>query len=210
MKTRFLLFLSPLLLIASVSAQDYFPHHNFTLGVGAARPRGDLGPLLSDSPAISIGYGYRFHRFFQADAGLDMAFGAASVRDYLDTAIGPLRIKDREYFIPFGGRAIAPFFGGRLLVSGGGGGVYMRYAERLHQPSDYYRIDCPVCTARGGFGYYAQTNVSYFLNTNQNFRVGVTSRVMRGHTSGEPLGDVPGFETKDHWLQILAEFGFSF
>ena len=210
MRTRIFFFLSVCSTIGCLSAQDYFPHHNFTFGVGAARPRGDLGSLLKDSPAISFGYGYRFHRYFQADAGFDMAFGAANVRDYLDTALGPLRIKDREYFIPLGGRAIAPLLGGRLLFSGGGGGVYMRYAERLRQPSDYYRVDCPVCTARSGFGYYAQTNLSYFLNRNQNFRVGVTSRVMRGHTSGESLGSVPALETKDHWLLILGEIGFSF
>jgi len=118
MRTRIFFFLSVCSTIGCLSAQDYFPHHNFTFGVGAARPRGDLGSLLKDSPAISFGYGYRFHRYFQADAGFDMAFGAANVRDYLDTALGPLRIKDREYFIPLGGRAIAPLLGGRLLFSG--------------------------------------------------------------------------------------------
>jgi hypothetical protein len=112
-----------LLLLTACSglyAQDYYPRHNFTLGAGAALPRGDLGAWLSDSSAVSVGYGYRFARYFQADIGLDVLFGAARVREFLLTDIGDFRIKDREYFLPMGGRAIAPLFGGRLLFSGGG------------------------------------------------------------------------------------------
>jgi hypothetical protein len=202
--------LLPLLVLAPTWAEDRFPHHNLTFGVGAARPRGDLGPVLDDSPGISAGYGYRFNRYLQADVGLDVVFGAAQVRDFLDIGVGSLRIKDREYFPTFGGRAILPLVDGRLMISGGAGGVWLKYAERVNQPSDYYRVDCPICTSRDGWGYYALGNVSYFLNRSHNFRVGFTTKSIRGHTDGESIGPVPGFRTKDRWLHIFGEVGFSF
>ncbi len=195
---------------APLAAQEYYPHHNLTFGAGAARPRGDLGAYFGDTPGISVAYGYRFLRYFQADLGLDVLFGAAGVKDFISTQIGDFRIKDREYFLPMGGRAIAPLFRERLLLSGGGGGAWMKYAERVSQPSDYYRIGCPVCTSRSGWGYYAMGNASYFVDSNRHFRVGVTSRVVRGNTEGEPLGNVPSLRTKDNWLNIFAEVGFSF
>jgi len=202
--------LLPLLVLAPLGAQEPFPHHNFTFGAGAARPRGDIGVYLGDSPAIEVGYGYRFHRYFQADVGLDIAFGAAGVHDYLDTGIGSLRIKDREYFPTVGGRAILPLARGRVLVSGGGGGAWLKYAERVSQPSDYYRFECPVCTARDGWGYYALGNLSGFLNRDRNFRIGVTAKTIRGNTDGEQIGPVPGLRTKDRWFKIYGEIGFSF
>lgn len=194
--------------LAPLAAQDYFPRHNFTFGGGAGLPRGDLGPVLEDSPGISAGYGYRFHRYFQADLGLDVLFGAARVEDYLTTGIGDFRIKDREYFVPFGGRAILPLARGRFLLSGGGGGTWMKYLERVSQPSPDFRIDCPICTSRSGWGYYALGNASYFPW--QAIRVGANVKVIRGHTEGEPIGPVPGFRTHDKWLLINAEIGFSF
>lgn len=192
------------------SADSYYPRHNFTFGAGVGEPRADLKPYFSDRPGISIGYGYRFQRYFQADVGLDVVFGAAEVRDYLETELGPLRIRDRQFFIPFGGRAILPLARGRVLISGGGGGAYMRYAELLHQPSEYYKVDCPVCTARDGWGYYALADLSFFLDRYQHFRVGAVTKVYRGHTQGEPLGGVPPFRTRDEWVNILGQVGFSF
>jgi hypothetical protein len=187
-----------------------YPKHNLTFGVGGAQAQGDLKSVLSASPGINIGYGYRFVRYLQADVGLDVVFGAASVKDFLNTGIGYLRIKDREYFVPFGGRVIAPFFDGRFLLSGGGGGAWIRYGEELNQPSNSFRVDCPVCTSRSGWGYYGMANASFFLDRYQHFRVGATVRQVRGHTNGEAIGSVPGFETKDRWLTVFGEVGMSF
>ncbi|HOK46674.1 MAG TPA: hypothetical protein PLA43_07140 [Bryobacteraceae bacterium] len=192
------------------AAQDYYPRHNFTFGVGAAQPRADLNGLFKNSPGISFSYGYRFARNFQADAGFETVFGAADVRDFLNTEFGPVLIKDYQYFVPLGGRAILPLIGGRLLFSGGGGGAYMRYSERLRQPSDFFRIACPVCTSRSGWGYYALVDISTFVDNSQHFRVGVVSKVYRGHTNGEPLAALPGVRTRDHWVNIMGQVGFSF
>ena len=205
--------LVPLLfaVLCPLGAQEfYYPRHNFTFGAGIARPRGNLYGLLDDAPLISIAYGYRFMRYFQADVGLDMAFGAAGVKDFLPTQIGYYRISDREYFLPFGGRAIAPLLSGRLLISGGAGGAWLKYHERTSQPSQYIHIDCPGCTSRSGWGWYSLANVSYFLNSGKNFRVGATARMIRGHTDGGPLGLLPPYQTNDNWLNMWAEVGFSF
>jgi len=193
-----------------VFGQDDFTRHNFTLGVGAARPKGDLGAFLADSAGTAVGYGYRFHRYFQLDVGLEVLFGAAKVRDFLDTGLGPLRIRDREFLVPLGGRAILPLANGRVLFSGGGGAAYMRYSELLRQPSDYFRVDCSVCTSRSGWGYYALASLGFALDRGQHFRLGATSRFYRGHTTGDPIGTVPGIRTKDHWMNLYGEFGLSF
>jgi hypothetical protein len=193
---------------APLTAQDYYPHHNFTFGVGGAVPQADLSSVMQSAPGITVGYGYRFMRYFQADAGLDIMFGAAGVREFETTQIGNFRIKDREYFLPLGGRVIAPLAGGRLLLYGGGGGAFLKYSETLTQPSTYYHVGCVTCTTRSGWGYYAQVGADYFLG--RNLRVGVATRAYRGHTNGEPLGGVPGIETKDQWISALAQVGFSF
>ena len=190
---------------AAVYAQDWYPKNNFTIGAGLARPRGDIGVYFEDAPVLNVAYGRRFHRNFQADIGFDTAFGSAGVREYLDTGLGYRRIRDYQYFVPFGGRAILPIAEDRFLISGGMGGVYMRYAERISQPSDYYRIDCPVCTSRSGWGYYGLANVSGFLDSRHLFRLGVTAKMYRGHSDGEPLGAAPGIRTTDRWLMISGE-----
>jgi hypothetical protein len=191
-------------------AQYRYPHHNFSAGLGAGVPQADLRPVFDPKVGFRFGYGYRFHRFFQGDAGFETVVGAAGVRDFLQTALGVQRIRDFQYFVPVGGRAIIPLAGDRLLVHGGGGGAYIRYSERISQPSDYYRIACPVCSARSGWGHYAQAGFSVAIDRFQRFRVGIVSRVFRGHTSGEAIGAVPNVRTRDHWVNTMAEFAIAF
>jgi hypothetical protein len=52
--------------------------------------------------------------------------------------------------------------------------------------------------------------VSAYLDRGQHFRLGVVSRVYRGHTQGDPLGAIPGLRTRDHWINTQAQVGFSF
>ncbi len=206
MKTLSLLAISA----AALAGQSYYPHHNFTFGVGGASPRAALQEPFLTRPAVAVSYGYRFLRYFQADAGLDTVFGAGGVRDFYESPLGPLRIRDYQFLIPVGGRAILPVFHERLLLFGGGGGAYLRYAELIRQPSDYYRVDCPVCGARSGWGYYALLGANAFVDRYRHFRLGVNGKVYRGHTKGDPLGFVPGIRTRDQWVQIYGELGFSF
>lgn len=199
-----------LLLPLIAEAQYRYPRHNFTIGAGAGVPQADLSTFFDPKIGVNAGYGYRFHRYFQADVGFETVFGAAGVRDFLETEIGSRRIRDYQYLLPFGGRTIIPLAGGRLQFHAGGGGAYMRYAERISQPNDYYRIDCPVCTARSGWGYYAGAGFSVAIDRYQHFRFGLSSRIYRGHTQGDSLGAIPGLRTRDHWINSSAEFGISF
>jgi hypothetical protein len=200
-----------LALAAPLAAQYWYPKHNFFVGGGAAQPRAQLGSLLEDSGMFSFGYGYRFHPNFQVDVGMDTIFHAARVRDFLDTGtFGPLRIKDYQFLIPFGARAILPLDRGRFLFSAGGGGARLQYAELLRQPSDYYNLDCYVCNSRGGWGYYGLVGGSVALDRRKHFRLGVTGKVYQGHTKGDPLGPFPPFRTRDRWANVTGEFGISF
>ena len=199
-----------LIFATSLAAQIGYTRHNVTAGFGAGQPRGDLRNYFDPSFGLTLGYGYRFHPNFQADAGFQTLFGAAGVRDFYRTDFGELRIKDYQFLVPLGGRAILPLARGRLLFSGGGGGAYMRYQERIRQPYQGYRIDCPVCAARSGWGYYGLLGASVALDRYHRFWLGVNSKVYRGYTQGEPLGLVQSPRTRDHWLNLYGEFGIGF
>lgn len=205
----------PLLLMAAWAhgqswRESYYPRHNFTFAMGVAQPRADLANAFETRPLISAAYGYRFQRYFQVDVGLDTVFGAAGVRAFEDTGIGYARIRDYEFFLPLGGRAILPLFRGRLLIAGGGGGAWAHYTELLHQPADYVHVDCLTCGSRNGWMSYALADVSAFLDQGQHFRVGAVTKVYRGYTNGDPLGALPAVRTTDRWVNIMGLFGFSF
>jgi hypothetical protein len=201
-----------LVLAAPLLAQSGFRKHYITAGAGAGVPRGELQPLFNSSPAFRVGYGYRFHQNFQADIALDTVFHAADVRDLFPSVVGDLRIRDYQFLLPMGGRAVVPLAGGRVLLSAGGGGAYMRYQERIRQPfgDAYFQLECTACRSRSGWGYYALLGGSVALDRYQHFRIGVTSRVYRGTTEGDPFGALPAVQTKDHWFNTAAEFTFAF
>jgi hypothetical protein len=194
-----------------LSAQFGPRRHTFSIGGGAGVPTAEIGPLVSVSPVLRVGYAYRLHRNFQAETGLDTVFYAARVRDYFQSNFGDLRIRDYEFLLPFGGRALVPVGRDRVLLSAGGGGAYLRYQERVRQPfGNNFRIDCPICQARSGFGYYAILGASVALDRARVFRLGASTRVVRGDTQGDPLGRFPGTRTSDTWVTTAAEFSVTF
>jgi hypothetical protein len=192
-----------------LAAQDLYPRHYLSGGLGAGLPRGQINEFFSNKPAVTVNYSYRFHRYFQADLGYDLIFGAAEVRDTVDTVLGVQRIRDRQHFVPFGGRGVMPLARGRVLISGGGGGAYMRYQESIAQPNSNFRLACPVCIGRGGWGGYGLVSAK-FSNRWQRYWIGVTSKVIRGRSQGEPFAGLPATRTKDHWINTFVEFGFGF
>jgi hypothetical protein len=200
-----------LVLCGSALGQEY-RKHNVNFVAGAGLPRDDLRNLLSSSAGVGFNYFYRPVRFLAAEAGYESLFGAARVRDFLQSPFGSLRIRDYQQFLPFGGRVILPLADDRVQIYGGGGGAYIRYSERVRQPfRDFgFRVDCPECSLRDGLGYYASAGVSIAIDRMQMFRVGVGTKVYRGAVSGDPLGAVPGGETRDRWVNIFGSFGVSF
>jgi hypothetical protein len=199
-----------LAVLSPLAAQTSWPKHYASFGVGAGLPGGALSGLFNTRPGISVNYGYRLLKYVQADVGLDTVFGAAGVRQFLSTDLGYVRIRDFQWLIPFGGRLVLPVKNGRVLLSGGGGGAYMRYSERLQQPSSYYHFACPNCTSRSGWGNYALVAGSLALDRYQRFRVGVTTKFYRGHTDGAALGSLPAEETLDRWVNMFADFTVTF
>jgi len=196
------------LLPGALLAQD-FHRNNITVGLGPAVPVGNTGNYLNTAPLFGVGYGYRFNKWFQADAGLQIAFGAANNQNGEVTDVGTVQGGDHEYMIPLGGRVYIPLPFEKFEVSVGGGTAYLHYSETA--PSNpYYSTYCYTCTSRGGWGGYGMGNVSYFLDDNHTFRVGTTIQFIAGSTSGPPVGNVLAVSTSDHWLNVLFEFGVGF
>jgi len=201
-----------LLLVSSLAfAQESELHrNNISVGIGAATPVGNATNYLTTAPLVTIGYGYRFNRLFQADAGLQIAFGAANNQNGEMTDFGTVQGGDHEFMIPLGGRVYIPQPFRRIEISAGGGAMYLHYSETISSNGSDYSLSCYSCTSRGGWGGYGLANVSYFLDTNHNFRVGTTVQYVAGSTNGLSVGSVPANKTTDHWMNIGLEFGFSF
>ena len=192
--------------------QDEFQHHNVMFGVGAAVPMGSSTNYLSSAPLISFGYGYRFTRLFQADAGIQFAFGAANNQNAEITDYGTVQGGDHEVMVPLGGRIYIPQPFKRLEVSAGGGTMYLHYSETISSNTGFsgYQNYCYSCTSRGGWGGYGMANVSYFLDSNRIFKIGATAQYISASTNGAAVADIPALKTTDHWTNVLLQFGVSF
>jgi hypothetical protein len=189
---------------------DELHHHNFAVGIGPAIPLGSATAYLSTSPFVRVAYGYRLNRLFQADFGFQMAFGAAHNQNSVKTDLGLVQGGDHEFLIPLGGRIYIPQPIKRIQVSAGGGAAYLHYSETVPSGGSYYTPSCYTCTTRGGWGGYGMANVSYFLDSNHNFRVGTMLQYIAGSTNGQAVANFPATKTTDHWLNLGFDFGLSF
>ena len=196
---------------ASLAAQPLARQFSVNIGTGGAIPREDLASFMTTSPLLTVGFGYRPIRYFQADVGMDAIFHAAGVRDFQDTIIGRLKIRDNEILVPFGGRGILPV-GPRVELFGGGGAAYLHYGESVEVPGagDNSSFNCRTCRSRGGWGSYAIAGVNVAVERSRRFWVGVESRLIHGKTNGDPLGAVPPLETRDTWINTAAVFTVRF
>jgi hypothetical protein len=199
------------LLVSSLSAQPLARQFSFNIGAGGAIPREDLTSFMSPSPLITVGFGYRPFKYFQADVGFDAVIHAAGVRDFQDTIIGRLKIRDNEFMVPLGARGILPI-GPRVELFGGGGAAYLHYGESVEVPGagDNSTFNCQTCRSRGGWGYYTTAGVNVAVERSHRFWVGVESRLIHGKTNGDPLGAVPPLETTDTWVNTAAVFTIRF
>jgi hypothetical protein len=195
-------------------------HSDISFGAGPAIPTGSSTTYFSTAPFIRLAYGYRFNRLFQADAAFEMAFGAAHNHNAETTTFGQVMGGDHEFMAPLlGGRIYLPLHVSRMEASVGGGAVHLHYSETA--PSNNgggyggygyggYSSACYSCTTRGGWGGYGLANVSYFLNSDRNFRIGTTVQYIAGSTNGQAVANIPAAKTADRWLQVAFEFGVSF
>jgi hypothetical protein len=206
---NYILLLIALLGGSLMQAQPYQRHH-ITTGLGVATPQGELNDYYQSAFSWSFAYGYRPASFFQVDLGYDGAYNAARVNDYYESStFGAVRIRDFQHYIPVGGRLVLPLANGKAELFGGGGGAYMRYSEGLRQPSEYIRLDCPVCNARDGFGFYALAGGNVAVNRSQTLRLGVTTKMYEGTTDGLSVGIIPAAKTKDRWVNVYFNLTLS-
>ena len=205
-------------LTVRATAQERPLKNSFELGGGAAVPAADLRPYMSSSFLLRLGYGYRLHRNLQADFGLEGVFGAAGVKRVERSAVGDIKIDDSEVLVPFGARAILPLAHDRFELHAGGGGMYLHYAEEASVPEGvtvicYYGsctvdVDCPACRSRSGWGYYGRAGAAISLDRRHRCWLGLDTRLIRGTTSGQALGSVPEFRTKDQWVNTTIALIF--
>lgn len=207
--------LTLLILLAAATIQpslaQFAQKHHFTVGLGAGIPGKQLNNVYNNAVSWTFGYGYRPIRYFQADIGLDTVYNAARVNEFLENPqFGYVRIRDFEFMMPVGGRLILPLGDGKVNLYSGGGAAYLRYTERLRQPSDFFNISCPVCQARSGWGHYFLAGADVALTSGGALRLGVTTRVYQGSTDGPSVGNIPPVRTSDRWVNTYAHLSFSF
>jgi hypothetical protein len=206
------LFVCGFLLAASVAygqSSDDFHKYNLWLGLGPAIPVNNSTNYLSAAPMFGFGFGYRFDKYFQADAGMQIAFGAVNNVGPVQTSFGPVPGGDHEFMIPLGGRVYLPLPSDRFAFSVGGGAAYLHYSE-VAPSNGYYSPACYTCTTRGGWGGYGLAEADYYLDSNHNFKVGTILQYIAGTTNGQSVGSSPATSTKDHWFNLMFDFGFSF
>ena len=218
---RFFVMASACLMAAPVvfAQESDIHHHNLYFAAGAAMPEGTTKNYLKSAPVIGFGYGYRFNRWFQADAGLQLAFGAANEANNpngVQSDYGAVQGGDHEFMIPLGGRVYLPLPFKRLEAAVGGGTAYLHYSETIKGGGGgggYYGYgsnNCYSCTARGGWGGYGLGTLRYYLDEGHAVHVGMNFQYIAGSTNGPAVGNVPALKTTDHWANIMFEFGLSF
>ncbi len=210
MRLTFLLILLSAAAIQPVAAQSFQKHH-ITAGLGAGLPGDELSTVYDNAVSWTFGYGYRPFRYLQGDIAFDTVYNAARVNEFLQNPqFGFVRIRDFEYMVPMGGRVVLPLNDGKFQLYSGGGAAYLRYTERLRQPSQFFNIACPICQARSGWGHYFLVGGDVALTGGGALRLGVTSRVYRATTDGQSVGNVPAIETRDRWINTYFHLSFSF
>ena len=117
--------------------------HDLVVGLAPAMPLGNATSYLNAAPFVRFGYGYRFNRLFRADAGVQMAFGAAANQNAVLTDFGTVQGGDHEFMIPLGGRIYIPQPFRRIQASVGGGAAYLHYSETVPSGGSDYT---PVAT----------------------------------------------------------------
>lgn len=193
------------------SASQSFQRHHITAGLGAGIPGKDLSNVYNNAVSWTFGYGFRPIQYLQADFGLDTVYNAARVNEFLNNPqFGFVRIRDFEFMMPVGGRVVLPLADGKYQIYAGGGAAYLRYTERLRQPSQFFNIACPICQARSGWGHYFLMGGDVSLTSGGALRFGVTSRIYQGSTDGPSVGQIPAVETRDRWVNTYVHLSLSF
>lgn len=188
-----ILFVLNCTLMFATFAQEY-PKHNLTVGVGVGAPLFERSrSIWETSSLLSVSYGFRLTRHFQADAAYTRAFNPADKQ--FDPAEPVLERREvgggalDSYFL--GGRVVMPVHK-RLLFGVGAGAVHERfYAPELRSGS----------WMETGWGVYALGSVAVQLDQRGRFSVGCSPRL-------EVVQSRDAWLHRNRWLRVPIEFGF--
>jgi len=156
-----------------LAAQTAYLKQTVGVGVGIGTPHGRFfGDLFTNAPGLVAEYGFRLHRNVQADVGLETLINGwgDNVCDLRYTSPAT----NAEFLVPFGGRGILPLNGGRVLLSLGGGGAYMKYTSPCRGSSFTNTSDA--------WGVYGLGAASVAVDAARRFRVGIVTRYYRAET----------------------------
>ena len=151
----------------------------------------DIGGLSEHPSATSLGlsYGYRFHRYIEAEVGLSTALDPTGD---VCSHNGCVDIGDHFFWVPFGVRFVTTS-ANRVEFSGGGGGLYEKYTAANEAPGSG-----PL--GRTAWGGYLAGSVSVAIDHSRHFWLGASPRVYLAN----------GTYARDRWFQIAGEFSFRF
>lgn len=194
------------------SSNHHFTHGSIELSAGKMDPRGDLRGVYNPGFILGLNVGLRFKRFVQLDVGFDYGFRAAGVSRNIDVQIentqvpfGSRRVRDRELFLPVGGRLVLPLAGERVLVSAGGGFSYLRYFETAigeHTSQVREVVRCSSCGSRSGWGPYQIAQLQIALDKQKRWGFGFTAKYFQVPTNGSPVGGSLAGSSQDRWLNL--------
>jgi len=205
-----------LLPASHASAQEADSYRKFSLDIsgGLLRPQGEMRrwqyaefggerrSLFQQTGLFGTHFGYRPIRYAQIDAGLELGVSAVGRRTISLVSFETGEYDDFIFFLPLGGRAVIPLASERLLLSIGGGGVYVNNIEI----SDSGVTDAE----RSGWGAYGLGQVLFVFGESRRIGVGFTSRWTRVHLS---RGFLPGYGSAriaDQWLFLGATLSIRF
>jgi len=179
------------------------------LQLGGLNAGGDLKSVFSNSFTGGVNFGYRFHRYLQADFGFDFSRGAAKVNRTINTTGGARSVGDDEFFMPLGGRIVLPLAKERALISAGGGLAYLRYSEVARGGANEIVI-CSSCDARSGVGAYEMFQVQFLVDRQRHVGLGFTAKFFQARTSGDGLGTALRPSSDDRWRILSGTISFHF
>ncbi len=177
------------LLVGSCAAQSDL-RNRLTFSGGWSREVGGYRTAKRTGTGLGLSYGYRFHRYIEAEAG---AFTALQPSPDIRGATYFWDPDDRFIWVPLGIRFIAPLDLKRLELSAGGGGLYQQYW--VSNPNVGFGLE-----SRHGWGGYLVASTALALDRSRHFWLGVTPRLFLAN---------PAY-SRDRWFQWTGEFSFRF
>jgi len=180
---------------------------------GSGSAPGNL--VFGGTTTLGFSLGYRPIRFFQLDAGFaaggGTAFGGGEITVHeVNNPSGPsrtIKIGSVTTLTSIGSRFILPALKDRLLLSVGGGGLYLSESETgLDNVVDYGP------NSRGGFAPYLMTQIIVFVGKSKRVGLGLTARYLKGLNSNLYVPSNAGVFNPDNeqYVQLGGTIGFRF